>query len=119
LSPAGRYLQELLSRWLSQRTLGGIRMLTKKDRRHSGYVSPKSTVSQKDLKKYDLLIDEHYNEWENYRDSFRDQFRDFKTIKKINRLSCSYNEDTILKRLRMNKKQKKLLARRLLRKKKR
>jgi hypothetical protein len=94
------------------RTFGGIRM-NRKDRRHSGYVSPESTVSRKDLVKYDLFINEIYDDWNDYRDSFRDWYRDFKMIKNIKDRRYSKELDV---RLRMNKKQEKLLKRRIARK---
>ena len=56
-------------------------MITKKDRRHNGYVTPKSFISGKDLEKFGITIDTFYDDWEDYRDGFRDWFRDFKLIK--------------------------------------
>lgn len=93
-------------------------MVTKKDRRHSGYVTPHATVSPKDLVKYDLVINDFYDEWQNYRDGLRDGYRDFKKIKKIyptgwNYVWCS---EFVEKRIRMNLKQKRLLKRRRARK---
>lgn len=38
------------------KVFGGIPMITKKDRRHSGYVAPNPTISKKDLIKFDLFI---------------------------------------------------------------
>ncbi len=84
-------------------------MVTKKDRRHSGYVSPQATISQKELIENDLFIDEFYDDWENYRDGFRDWFGDFKKIKNIKGNKWS---SCIEKRIQMNKKQEKLLLRR-------
>jgi len=93
-------------------------MVTKKDKRHSGYVTPRATVSFKDLKKYDLFINDFYDDWTDYRDGFRDWFKDFKLIKKIKFGQFSYNPETVAKRLKMNKKQNILLRRRKLRKSK-
>lgn len=88
-------------------------MVTKKDRRHSGYVTPRATVSKKDLEKYDLVIDSFYDDWSNYRDGFRDWFKDFKLIKRIR--GKVYSE-LAEKRLKMNQRQKMLLKRRISRK---
>ena len=87
-------------------------MVTKKDRRHSGYISPRATVSFRDLIKYDLFINDFYDDWTDYRDGFRDWFRDFKLIKKIKPGQFSFNHELVIKRLNMNKKQKLLLRRR-------
>lgn len=89
-------------------------MVTKKDRRHSGYVTPNATVSKKDLEKYDLVIDSFYDDWSNYRDGFRDWFRDFKLIKRIHsKVRCRVYPTLVEKRLKMNQKQKILLKRRM------
>ncbi|MBS3171798.1 hypothetical protein J4449_04265 [Candidatus Woesearchaeota archaeon] len=93
-------------------------MVTKKDRRHNGYVSPRATISFKDIIKYDLFINDFYDDWEDYRDGFRDWFGDFKLIKKIKLSQFSHNPELATKRLKMNKKQKILLRRRKLRKNK-
>jgi hypothetical protein len=90
-------------------------MVTKKDRRHSGYVTPRATVSKKDLERCDLFIDDFYDDWTNYRDGFREWFNDFKLIKRIRgRVKCRVYPELVEKRLRMNKKQKMLLKRRKL-----
>ena len=84
-------------------------MVTQKDRRKNGYVTPLATVSGKALVENDLFINPIYDDWDDYRDGFRDWFRDFKKIKKID---CSYRKhygEIYDKRMRMNKKQKKLL----------
>lgn len=94
-------------------------MVTKKDRRKSGYVTPKATISKKDLMKYDLSISPEYNDWQDYRDSFRDWNSNFKTIKKVNPSVKFYNKEMYNKRIRMNKKQKKLQIRRKLKKRRR
>lgn len=95
-------------------------MVTRKDRRKSGYITPRATISKKDLMKYDLdvFIIPFYDDWCDYRDSFRDWFRDFKKIKKIHRQErrC-FNEKLVEKRIQMNKKQKKFLIRRKKKKK--
>ncbi len=92
-------------------------MTTKKDRRHSGYVTPRATVAKKDLEEYSLFVHEFYDDWADYRDGFRDWFSDFKKIKNIHKRSCAYSNSELLeKRTRMNRKQNKLLKRRKLRK---
>jgi hypothetical protein len=90
-------------------TLGGIKMHSKKDRRHNGYVSPRSMVSKEDLKRYGLFIDDFYDDWEDHRDGFREWFRDFKMIKNIKVGTHAYDTERICKRLKMNRKQEKLL----------
>ena len=87
-------------------------MASKKDRRKSGYVTPKATISKKDLIEYDLFINPEYNDWQDYRDSFRDWYGDFKTIKKVNPRVLCYDEEMYNKRIRMNKKQIRLMIRR-------
>jgi len=88
-------------------------MVTNKDRKHDGYITPRLTVSRKELEKYDMFIDIFYDDWRNYRDGFRDRFRDFKTIKRICcRKSKRFNGELFEKRIRMNLKQEKLLKRR-------
>lgn len=84
-------------------------MVTRKDRRHSGRVTPQATISQKGLLENDLFIDVLYDEWTNYRDGFRDWFRDFKKIKNVKDKHWSHLFE---KRIRMNKNQKRLLQRR-------
>lgn len=96
---------------------GGIQMVTKKDRRHSGYVTPRATISKKSLIENDLLIDIFYDDWEDYRDGFRDYLSDYKKIKKIRYERCKPLDDGVVqKRIRMNNKQKELLKRRKARK---
>lgn len=85
--------------------------MKKKDRRHSGYVTPFATVSKKELIKNDLFLNPFYDDWNDYRDGLRDWFRDFKTIKNINFGVKPFNDDMYKKRIQMNKKQK-ILARR-------
>ncbi len=88
-------------------------MVTEKDRRKNGYVTPQSTLPNKLLIKYHLFIEEFYDDWEDYRDSFRDWFRDFKKIKRIHfkrgrHIDCQM----VRKRMQMNDKQKRLALRR-------
>ena len=90
-------------------------MVTKKDRRRNGYVSPRATISPKDLINYDLFINDFYDDWEDYRDGFRDWYNDFKLIKIVKSTEFS---PQLVKRLKMNKKQKILLRRRKQRKNK-
>lgn len=85
-------------------------MVSKKDRRRSGYITPRATVSKKELIRYNLFITPFYDDWEDYRDSLRDWYSDFKTIK--NPDPCALPKNMYWKRIRMNKKQKKLLKRR-------
>ena len=88
-------------------------MVSKKDRRHSGYVTPRLTISKKDLIKYDPFINSFYDDWMNHRDGLRDRISDFKKIKKIHhKKSRFFNEEMIEKRIKMNLKQNKLLKRR-------
>ena len=82
-------------------------MVTKKDRRHSGYKTPRATVPIKKLEENHLFLDDIYDEWDNYRDGFRDWFRDFKKIKRLT--SRWKNDGLVDKRKAMNKKQKLLL----------
>ncbi len=90
-------------------------MVSKKDRRKSGYVTPKATVSRRELLENNLFIEPFYDDWLDYRDGMRDWFRDFKLIKGGYRERDSYREWEN-KRIRMNQKQRKLLQRRKARK---
>jgi len=92
---------------------------TQKLRRRSGYVTPRATVSKKDLLKNDLFINPFYDEWKNHRDGFRDWFGDFKKIKKLHRRHWIFNDELYEKRNQMNSKQEKLLKRRKVRKNRR
>jgi hypothetical protein len=83
--------------------------MNKKDRRHSGYINPISTISKKDLIRFDLFIDDFYDDWQNYRDGFRDWYSDFKMIKNVKGKMNRYNSSMIDKRLQMNKKQERLI----------
>jgi len=86
-------------------------MVTKKDRRHSGYVTPNPAIPVKDLMKYDLFLTPFYDDWENYRDGLRDWYGDFKLIKDTGHIKC-YCTELHEKRRCMNLKQKKLIERR-------
>ena len=86
--------------------------MRKRWKRKSGYVTPNLTVSKKELIEEDLFISPHYSDWDDWRDGFRDWFDDFKKIKKVNPRRKLFNEELYEKRVRMNKKQKKLLRRR-------
>ncbi len=95
-------------------------MVTRKDKRKSGYITPRATISKKNLMKNDLdvFIIPFYDDWCDCRDGFRDWFRDFKKIKKIHRQERKcFNEELVEKRIKMNLKQKKLLIRRKIKKK--
>lgn len=90
-------------------------MVSKKDKRRSGYVTPIATVSRKELLENDLVIDPFYDDWSDYRDGMRDWFRDFKLIKE-SVLGRWWRQELADKRNRMNNKQRKLLQRRKARK---
>jgi len=86
-------------------------------KRKSGYVTPDLTISKQDLIKYDLFINPFYDDWVDFRDGFRDFTSDFKKIKKFHQSRGKHLcREIIQKRIRMNKKQKKLLKRRKARK---
>ena len=88
-------------------------MVQQRWKRKSGYVTPRATISSKEICLYDLSINQFYDNWEDWRDGFRDWFRDFKTIKKVNQTKgMSLVSDFFEKRKRMNEKQEKLLLRR-------
>jgi hypothetical protein len=84
-------------------------MVTQKDRRKNGYSTPLATVSGKALVENDLFINPVYDDWDDYRDGFRNWFRDFKKIKKIDYGYKKQYEEIYDKRMRMNKKQNRLL----------
>ena len=88
-------------------------MRTRKDRRHSGYITPKLTIPKASLYNEDLCINPFYDDWINYRDGQRDWFSDFKKIKKV--ALKHFDEQMHDKRDKMNKKQKRLLKIRLAR----
>ena len=83
----------------------------------SGQNTPNAVISKKELIENDLFLNTYYDDWEDWRDGLRDWFSDFKTIKKIHLQKCKYlDEDIVMKRIRMNQKQKKLLKIRAVRK---
>lgn len=84
--------------------------ITKKDRRHSGRYWPKATTNDPEAQVY---IQEEYDDWQNYRDGFRDWEGDGKRIVNLNRRYPFSN-----KVRHMNKKNKRLLKRKKLRRKK-
>ena len=53
-------------------------MVSKKDRRHSGHVTPRPTVPIKSLKNpySGLVIEKFYDSWVDYRDGFRRAWKD-------------------------------------------
>src|SRR3989338_1879085 len=83
-----------------------IKMLTKKDRRQSGYYTPRATVPVKALIKDDLFINPIYDDWLDYRDGMRDCFGEYKKIKKLDPGYEKYNDTLYDKRIKMNNKQK-------------
>ena len=85
-------------------------MVSKKDRRHSGWVTPRMVISKKEMIENDLFLEDFYDDWKDYRDGMRDWFSDFKLIKNIHRKKPF--DKLLEKRVRMNKKQEKLLVRR-------
>ncbi|MBN1386471.1 hypothetical protein JW968_05870 [Candidatus Woesearchaeota archaeon] len=87
-------------------------MVTKKDRRHSGYTTPRATISKNEILHENIFIDIFYDEWQNYRDCYRDWYSDFKKIKNVNRSVRFYSDSMYKKRMLMNKKQKILSGRR-------
>lgn len=90
-------------------------MVCKKDRKKSGWVTPKAIISKKEMIENDLFLEDFYDDWCDYRDGVRDWFSDFKLIKKIH-LDENIFGELVQKRLKMNKKQKKLLIRRKIKK---
>ncbi|MBW3019234.1 hypothetical protein KY329_03555 [Candidatus Woesearchaeota archaeon] len=84
--------------------------MNRKKRRHSGYVTPRATVSKRALEEEGLFINPFYSDWDDYRDGMRDWISDYKKIKNVN---PTYRwEELVEKRIKMNKKQKKLCNRR-------
>src|SRR3989344_6280740 len=84
--------------------------MTRKDWRHSGYVTPSATVRIRDLIKYDLFVESFYSDWDDRRDGMRDWYRDFKKIKKVHR--GWIGDERFRKRVAMNRKQVMLRKRR-------
>lgn len=91
-------------------------MVTKKDRRHSGRITPIATINKKSILKEDLVIGTFYDEWKNYRDGQRNFYKDNKKIKNIKR-NLKYNNDILEKIKKTNKKLKRLIKIRKVRKK--
>ncbi len=88
-------------------------MVQQRWKRKSGYVTPRATISSKEIFLNDLSIDQFYDDWEDWRDGFRDWFRDYKTIKRVNQTKGMFLvSDVFEKRKKMNEKQGKLLLRR-------
>ena len=93
-----------------------LRMAQKRWKRKSGYVTSDLTIPKKELIE-GLCVNLFYDDWNDWRDGLRDWFRDFKLIKKINSQQHKYaGEELLTKRVRMNKKQERLLKRRRARK---
>ena len=87
-------------------------MVSKKDRKQRGWITPNPTVPIKALIENDLFLDEYYDDWSDHRDGMRDWFSDFKKIKKVHFRCSVWWQESLERRLRMNKKQKYLLQRR-------
>ena len=83
-------------------------MISRKTRRHSGRVSPDLTVPKKELVKNDLFVDDHYDEWANFRDGQREFYKDNSKIKKIKR--NFRNGNNIIEKITKNNKKLKRLA---------
>lgn len=47
-------------------------MVSKKDKKHSGWISPNLTINKKDLINNDLYLNDFYDDWEDHRDGYRD-----------------------------------------------
>lgn len=86
-------------------------MKTQKDRRKNGYITPRASISPKDIEKYDWFINKEYSDCDDYRDGFRDWYGDNKHIKKTVFRNCILGGITET-RTKMNLKQKKLVQRR-------
>ena len=80
-------------------------MVSKKDRRHSGYITPVVFIPKKELEKNDIFIEDYYNPWANYRDGHRNLLGDKSKIKRIN---FAFDEDLFFKIVKNNKKLKKM-----------
>ena len=80
-------------------------MVSKKDKRRSGWVTPSPVLSKRDFIQYDLFLERYYDDWEDWRDGMRDWCSDFKLIKDLKRL----RRRGFSKRFEMNYKQKKKL----------
>jgi len=84
-------------------------MVTQKDRRRNGYCTPRTTISKKSIIENDFFINPLYDDWSDYRDGLRNQFGDFKKVKKVFLGYRKFNKELFEKRMKMNKKQKRLL----------
>ena len=108
------------------------RPISKKDRRHNGWVYPNSTLRCPKQYIIDNCLEPepYWNDWGEYRDGFRDWRGDWKKIKKVESSLCHYPDedltereevllkllgiekfidDTCIKRRQMNIKQRRLL----------
>jgi hypothetical protein len=86
-------------------------MTSAKDRRHDGWVSPTSTVKQKyhdTSNDVELEPTDFYDEWTSQRDGQRDIINDNKKIKNIPKQKLRFY-NSAEKRIKMNRKQKRLL----------
>lgn len=74
-----------------------------KDRKHSGYYTPDSTIPFRELQRQELFINPEYDDWMDYRDGQRDWCNDNTLLKHI---PAKYLEmsDTGHWRLKMNQK---------------
>ena len=79
---------------------------TAKDRRRSGWYSPHPNIKLKELKENDLVIDEQYDPWKDYKDGMNDRLTDKKKIKE---LKSPWWIKKHPERVIANKKQKRLL----------
>ncbi len=93
-----------------------LRMVRKRWKRKSGYVTPQPMISLKELVQYDFFLNPFYDDWVDWRDGFRDWYKDFKTIKKTT--FRYWDKERVKRRTAMNEKQERLLKRREARKQK-
>ena len=87
---------------------------SQKDRRHDGWVTPKSTLrcSRKEMLDNCLEPQQFYDEWASSRDGQRNTFGDRTKIKKRDVVLIAkewWSEDSVIKIVSDNKKNKKLL----------
>ena len=80
-------------------------MVSKKDRRHGGYMTPRATIHTKTAEDEAPFILPFYDDWQDYRDGQRDWHRDFKLIKQGHPRRSELRPDLTEKRQRMNRKQ--------------
>ena len=78
--------------------------MRKKDKRHSGWVTPRPTIPLKVLHAEDLFIDKFYDDWEDYRDGQRNITGDRTKFKKnsILRKMITWMDDNTINMLRRN-----------------